>query len=499
MIPKRKVLLVVAEAAPLANMGGIAEYILGLAGALRRQGHDVRIALPGYAFLLESAKPLAERFVVELGVGATQVGKVYETSVAVPGNGDLQLPVYLFSAHPHFATARDSKDLYNWPNHEPWIAFSRSIVDFFGSPIPGWIPDVIHCHDAQAALVPAYIKHFRETKPDAPIPSARTVLTIHNLLSQGVGDPGLVAYAGLPSSLFSINCFEYYGRANCLKAGLLSADTVNAVSRTYAEEICSGSDLGFGLEGVLLGLRRDGRLHGILNGIDENRWRMPGLKYDGSDSVDRIVRARKDARKTLYAAWKWKDDGAPVMSFRARWDEQKGARILAENMREMTEFARCIISTGEVPGTTPELRNAWGTLIELAKARPDRLVLNPSRLAPVEATALHYTVSDFLLMPSRYEPCGLAQMECQRYGVIPIVRKTGGLADTVSELETGRLPSPNGFLFDDLFTERDMVEATRRAFRAFQDKAYLERIIKNTLRQKNSWDTRIGQYEALYG
>ena len=499
MIPKRKVLLVAAEAAPLANKGGIAEYILGLAGALRRQGHEVRIALPGYAFLMESAKPMSERFVVELGVGATQVGTVCETSVTVPGDGDLQLPVYLFSVHPHFATVRDGKDLYNWPNHEPWIAFCRSIVSFFGSQIPKWMPEVIHCHDAQAALVPVYIKHLRDIKADAPIADARTVLTIHNLLSQGIGDPGLVAYAGLPSILYSINCFEYYGRANCLKAGLLSADTVNAVSRTYAEEICSSPDFGFGLEGVLLGLRRGGRLHGILNGIDENRWRMPGLKYDGSDSVDRIVRARKDARKTLYADWKWKDDGAPVMSFRARWDEQKGTRILAENMREMTEFARCIISTGEVPGTTQELRNAWGILVELAKARPDRLVLNPPQLAPASATALHYTISDFLLMPSRYEPCGLAQMECQRYGVILIVRKTGGLADTVSELETDRLPSPNGFVFEDLLIEHDMVETARRAFRAFQDKAYLERIIKNTLRQKNSWDTRIAQYEALYG
>jgi starch synthase len=496
---KRKVLLVATEMAPLACVGGVAGYILGIAGALRRRGHDVRIAVPGYAFLLKNAKLLTERLVVGLGVGATQVGKVYETSVAVHGETDLQLPVYLLSVHPHFATARDTKDVYSWPNHEPWIAFCRGVLDFLGSQTSQWVPDAIHCHDAHAALLATYIRHLRETNPDAPIAGARTLLTIHNLLSQGLGDPGLVAYAGLPWSLFSIDCFEYYGRANCLKAGLVSADMVNAVSRTYAEEICSGPDFGFGLEGVLLGLRRAGKLHGILNGIDENRWRMPGLKYDGTDSIDGILRARRDARKTLYADWKWKDDAAPVLSFRARWDEQKGARILAESMPEITEFARCVISTGEVPGTTPELRKAWTTLDELAKARPDTLVINPPQLGPVEATALHYTISDFLLMPSRYEPCGLAQMECQRFGVIPIVRKTGGLADTVSELETSRFPSPNGFLFEDSVTDHDMVQAARRAYRAFQNKVVLKRLIQNTLLQKNSWDTRIAQYEALYG
>jgi len=496
---KRKVLLVATEVAPLACVGGVAGYILGLAGALRRRGHDVRIAVPGYAFLLKNATLLTERLVVGLGVGATQVGNVYEASVDVPGETDLQLPVYLFSVHPHFATARDTKDVYSWPNHEPWIAFCRSVLDFLGSHTSQWAPDAIHCHDAHAALLATYIRHLRETNPDAPIAGARTLLTIHNLLSQGLGDPGLVAYAGLPSSLFSIDCFEYYGRANCLKAGLVSADTVNAVSRTYAQEICSGPDFGFGLEGVLLGLRRAGKLYGIVNGIDENRWRMPGLKYDGTDSMDGILRARRDARKALYADWKWKDDAAPVLSFRARWDEQKGARILAESMPEITDFARCVISTGEVPGTTPELRKAWTTLDELAKARPDRLVINPPQLGPPEATALHYTISDFLLMPSRYEPCGLAQMECQRFGVIPIVRKTGGLADTVSELETDRLPSPNGFLFEDSLNDHDMIEAARRAYRAFQNKVALKRFIQNTLLQKNSWDTRITQYEALYG
>jgi len=493
----RKILLVAAEVSPLVPVGGIAEYVLGLASALRAKGHDVRAVIPAYGYLRskDGVNRIAERVVVELGVGASDITDAYETAVECPGRPGLTLPVYLLSDHKHFTSCRSRDDVYGWPNHEPWIAFCRAVIDFFGAAKAPWRPDVLHCHDAQAALVSTYVKHGRNV---GSLSSARAVLTIHNLLAQGVGEPGLVAYAGLPWSLFSVDCFEYYGQANFLKAGLVCANAVNAVSRTYAEEICSGPDLGFGLEGLLNGLRLAGKLHGIANGIDDNRWRMPGLKYDGSDSVDGILRARKDARKALYSDWKWKDDGAPVLSFRARWDEQKGVRILAENMLDMIGFARCIISTGEVPGSTAELRDAWAALTKLAKAHPDRLVLNPPQLDPVEATALHYSISDFLLMPSRYEPCGLAQMECQRYGVIPIVRKTGGLADTVSELKTDRFPSPNGFLFEEFLTAREMIAASRRAVSAFQDKAAFKRLVQNALLQKNSWDTRVKQYEDLY-
>lgn len=516
---ERKVLLVAAELAPLVSVGGVAEYLLGLGAALKARGCDVRVAIPAYGYLraVEGVRRIAERVVVRLGVGASDITDVYETAVACPGQGGLALPVYLLGNHKHIASCRSSADVYgDWPNHEPWIAFSRAVVDFFGAPKASWVPDVIHCHDAHSALIATYLKQLRGTNPDAPLAGARTLLTIHNLLAQGLGDLGIVAYvghnpleqvmgdlgivayAGLPLSLAGVDCFEFWGRANVLKAGLVSADAVNAVSRTYAEEICSGPELGFGLEGVLLRLRKEGKLHGIVNGIDESRWRLTGLAYDGSDSVDTVLRARKDARKPLFAEWKWKDDGAPVLSFRSRWDNQKGAGLLAEGMPDILEFARCIVVAWAMQGVSSILQKAWSDLNALAAKRPDRLIVNPSQVASVDGTGLHYTVSDFFLMPSRYEPCGLAQMECQRYGAIPIVRKTGGLADTISEVETSRFPSPNGFLFEDYGTARDMVGATRRAFGAFRDKAALKRLIQNALLQRNGWNTRIEQYEALY-
>jgi starch synthase len=494
---KRNVLLVAAEASPLARVGGVAEYVLGLGGALRRRGYDVRVAIPGYGFLLNNAELASDRFIVELGVGATQLGAVYKTSIDVPGDDEAKLPVYLLAAHPHFASVRATSDVYNWPNHEPWIAFCRGVIDFFGAGKEPWAPEVIHCQDAHAAMVSTFVKHGRNV---GRVQSARTVLTIHNLLAQGVGESGLVGYAGLPWNLFSTDYFEFYGSANCFKASLACADAVNAVSRTYAQEICSGSDFGFGLEGVLKNLRSFGKLRGIVNGIDENRWRFSELKYDGSDSLKSVVEAKVRARKPLFTEWKWNEsDKAPIISLRSRWDEQKGARILAESIPALTDFAKCVVSVWGVPGATAELKNAWTYLNRFASEHPDRLKINPTQLSGPDKTESHYAISDFFLMPSRYEPCGLVQMECQRYGVVPIVRNTGGLADTVSEDKTGRFPSPNGFVFEDFRSAHDMIDACRRAVNAYENAAVFESLVMNVLRQHNSWDNRIGQYETLYG
>src|SRR5437867_6339978 len=220
MTDKKKVLLVSPELAELAAVGGIAEYTLGLAMALLRRGHDVRVAIPSYGYLRPRSdrRVLEERLIVKLGVGASEVAAVSEIICTCPGSDDLHLPVFLVGEHRHFATVRNPADIYRWPTHEPWIAFCRAIVDFLAS--TDWRPDLIHCQDAHAALVPVYVRYLRETEPSAFASSTRTILTIHNLLNQGRGEPDLVAYAALPRRLFD-EWFEFYGEANCFKAGLL--------------------------------------------------------------------------------------------------------------------------------------------------------------------------------------------------------------------------------------------------------------------------------------
>jgi starch synthase len=424
----------------------------------------------------------------------SEITAVHETHLNCPGAGQLRLPVILLGEHKHFASVRSDKEIYEWPNHEPWIAFSRAVVDLLGSSY--WLPDVIHCQDSHAALVPVYVKQMRSQQPDSSVSSTRTVLTIHNLLNQGVGPPGIVAYAGLPSELFDVDRFEFYGSANSFKAGLLSADAVSTVSSTYAEEICQSSESGFGLEGVLQGLKDAGRLTGIVNGIDEDRWRMEGAKYDGADDIDAIIQAKNVVRKRLYRQWAWKHTKEPVIAFRSRWDAQKGVALLTECIARILTRAKVVVGVWGTEDGSSELGSAWRSLNQLAEDKSDRLLINPEGISAISDTATHYTMADFFLMPSKYEPCGLVQMECQRYGTNPIVRATGGLADTVSEHRIPNFPSPNGFVFGEM-TSDAMIEAVERAVEAFHDSTRSRHLIGNALLQRNGWYSRVGHYEAL--
>ena len=491
-----RILLVSAELAPIAAVGGVAEYVLGLAAALTRAGHDVRVILPCYAYLRARTdlKTLSERLIVPMGVSATEITPVYELAVECPGAAR-SLTVMLAGCHKHFDTVRSAADIYTWPNHEPWIMFSRAVLEVVGA--LDWQPQVIHCHDAHTALTPVFVSHLRQQQPESMASSLRTVLTIHNLLSQGQGDSALVAYAGLPTELFNMECFEYYGHANCLKAGLLRADQVNTVSKTYADEICRSDEYGFGLSGVLQNLQRRDRIRGIVNGIDDQRWAMPNVEYFGPKTLTMVDKAKRDCRRALFAAWKWTDTGEPILGLRSRWDLQKGVGLLATGMAKLLSQTRVVLVTWGLATASPELRELWDVLTVIARQNPDRLKLNPPELSTPESTAMHYAVADYFLMPSRYEPCGLVQMECQRYGALPIVRHTGGLADTVSEVPNDAFPSPNGFVFDH-FDTGDMTAAVTRAIKVYHDTAEFSRFQSNALAQHNGWETRVAQYEALY-
>jgi len=493
-----KILLVTPELAEIAPVGGIAEYAYGLAFSLLKAGHEVRVALPFYHYLRQRSdvSMVRHRLAIKLGPGFSEVTDVQSITLKHAEKKSLELPIILSSSHKHFATVQKPYENYDWPNHEPWIVFSRSIIDYLES--SEWTPEVIHCQDAHTALIPVYIKQMRLHGGQHKLKSVRTVLTIHNLLNQGVGDSGIIAYAGLPSSVYNTDEFEYYGYANCFKAGMVAADRVTTVSKTYAKEICNSEAFGFGLEGVLNGLNERNKLIGILNGIDNNRWRLDELKYNGKDDTAIVIEKKKNARKKFYSEWKWKEDKTPLLAFHARWDFQKGVQLLIEGMEEILKIAKVALVTWGTPGQTMELRNMWEKLSRLQKENQDRLIINPAGITTVPETANHYLISDFFLMPSKYEPCGLTQMECQRYGAIPIVNKTGGLADTVFEHQQSNTPSPNGFSFEDNYTSRDMLGAIKKACAAYSNEKMYMALIKNTLRQKNSWDDRITEYERVY-
>ena len=488
-MPRYRILIATPELATLAPVGGIAEYVLGLAAALKQRGHDVRIALPAFAYLANRAEVTMPRLVTPLGVGATEVWPVSETRVPCPGDKAATIPVSLVGAHIHFATIEAPAQIYAWPNHEPWVAFSRAVVELTRQ--GRWKPDIIHCQDAHTSVIPVYVRQARAGSAASLLP--KTVLTIHNLLNQGRGPRALVAYAGLDDTAFERDGFEFYGGANCMKAGLLAADRVSTVSSTYAREIRASAEFGFGLEGVLASLPS---LAGIVNGIDEHRWRADGIDYERAAPAD-IACVKQRVRTPLYASWRWEPGPDPVIAFRSRWDRQKGVLLLAECLPEIVERARAVLCVWGTPGQDDELQRAWKRITALASSRPDRLLINPAGISTVDQTAAHYAVADMFLMPSVYEPCGLTQMECQRYGTVPIVRRTGGLADTVVESPAAGGGAANGFVFDEM-SRPALLAAVERARHAFAAPAIWDGLVQSALHQKNGWQTRVAQYESLF-
>jgi starch synthase len=469
-----KILVAAAEFAGIVDKGGVAQYVRGLVFALIQAGHDVRVAIPRYGFLkiVDGTSPVAGVDVVCLG------------------------------DHADLASVTSAGGIYHNPeSFERWIAFSRAVVDYACS--DDWQPDVLHCQDAQVCMAPVFIAQLRSEGNHAAL-TIGTVLTIHNLLEQGKGPYALFASIGLPDHWYHSH-FEFFGGSNCYKAGLMTADVVTSVSRTYAQEIRSSDEFGFGLMGVLQSLPRP--VEGVINGIDEIEWCMDGLRYDGSDSIPALVNRKLAVRKRLFPEWAW-DVDEPLIAFKARWDRQKGIELMPEAISAIIGKARIIFDTWPDPGSGGEYgsdeKTVWHTVsdayirvwrkIEALRAgNPLRLLLNPpGTTSPKESAAL-YAAADFFLMQSAYEPCGLAQMECQRYGCIPVVRRTGGLAETV--FESG--DSANGFVFD-AFDKNDLVLAVDRAIRTFHEKDAMLRLMSNALRQRNGWAARIPDYERIF-
>jgi starch synthase len=454
-----RILIAAVELAPIAPAGGVAQYTMGLARALRAKGHDVHVAIPDYGFL-----PPAMPAVLD-GITVHPVGD-----------------------HDHFRSVRDARGIYvTGGDFLPWAAFSGAVTTLAAS----LNPQVVHCQDAHTSLVPVMIAAGRQATPGS-FAGTGTVITIHNLLEQGRVTRAVFDRLQLPPGFFE-KYFEFFGQANCLKAGLLLADRVATVSRTYAYEIGVSDEFVFGLAGVLRSLPSP--VAGIVNGIDAESWKFADARYDGTDDVDALIVRKQTALADILPIWA-EDPTGPIVAFKARWDHQKGILLLAEGMSEILESTRVIFDTWPEPVAGGDHFAAWRTLASLRDRYPLRLALNvPRTTSPVESAAL-YTAADFLIMPSVYEPCGLAQMECQRYGCIPIVRRTGGLADTVSDVNAGT-GKANGIVFDTLLKEA-VVASVKRAIAVHADPVIRKSLITNALMQHNEWDTRMDAYESLY-
>ncbi len=348
----------------------------------------------------------------------------------------------------------------------------------------GFKPDIVHVNDWQTALIPVFLK--TKWANDPFFQKTRTLLTIHNLAYQGVFPERQFTKLGLDSSLFSIDGFEFYGKVNLLKAGILFADAVNTVSPTYAREIQT-DECGYSLDGVVR--KRQDVLRGILNGIDTNFWDPAKDKFIKGHYSKENLKGKALCKKALQERCGLEaDPAAPVFGMVTRLAQQKGLDILADAAHKFFSQKAQFVLLGDGDGAYERKFRTLGR--KYSKSAAVYLGFNA-----VEAHGI-YAGADFFLMPSLYEPCGLGQLISLRYGTIPVVRKTGGLADTIVDVKEDT-ERGNGFMFTHP-TPEAFLGAVGRALKTFEDKKRFNLLRKHAMGCDFSWQHSAKEYKKFY-
>jgi starch synthase len=480
-----RVLSVASEIFPLIKTGGLADVTGALPIALKAEGIEVRTVVPGYPSVMNSLGP-AE--------GVLHLPHFFGGEARLIRAKSGELGLFVLDAPHLFARAGNpylKPDGADWPDNVlRFAALARIAADIGLGVVPSFVPDVVHAHDWQAALTFAYLHYSNRRRP-------ATVMTVHNLGYQGVFPREMLAAIGLPPESFTIHGVEYYGKIGFLKAGLYFADRITAVSPTYAREILSDEG-GMGLGGLLRERSRD--LSGILNGIDTSVWdpatdpHIPGCFYaDMPGCFDSDV---LENRATNKAALQRRLGLRPapdafLLGVIGRLSRQKGLDLLLENLPTILSegMQLAVLGTGD--------RRLQYCYRAAAQANPERVSVS---IGYDEGLAhLIQAGVDALVVPSRFEPCGLTQLCALRYGTVPIVSRVGGLEDTV--VDAGDLTvtggRQTGFKFGPVTTE-NLALAVQRACATFHDVAAWRRIQVNGMSTDVSWRHSASRYADLY-
>lgn len=474
------VLFVTPEAVPFAKVGGLADVIGALPLTLQQLGLKPLVVMPLYGIIKQGGHSL------------TLAAKDLEVSL-----GPLKLEFDLYTATsgevPFYFVERDEfyerRQIYGTPrgdyfdNLERYTFLAQSILPICRA--LNLKPDILHCHDWQAALVPIYLK-TRWAGFDHFMNSA-SVLTIHNLGYQGKFPKDKFPLLGLDWSLFSINGLEYYGDINFLKGGIIFADTVTTVSRRYSREIQT-PEYGCGLEGVLQS--RADVLTGIVNGVDYRAWNPATDPHLAANYDSRKLAGKAKNKKALMKRFGLDPalGQAPLLGMISRLTDQKGFNLLAEVLPELMAADLSLVILGSGDEKYQKL------LTEAAQQYQGRLGVAIAYDNPL--AHLIEAGADMFLMPSYYEPCGLNQIYSMKYGTIPVVRATGGLVDTVEPVDLQRATG-TGFMFEE-YKAPAFLTAIREAYRAYQNKTLWRKLMKNAMAQDFSWESSAKAYIELY-
>lgn len=488
--PSLHILIAASEAIPYAKTGGLADVAGALPLEFAKLGHDVILVLPYYRRLKDSGRSFRAVGFIRVPTPTGLVDTVIEEDVAPVGERGHHIRVWAFRHDVFFDRAGlyQDKGVDYADNLDRFAFFCRAVIEGIAylKTQYSWKPDILHLHDWQTSLCAVYLKTIVRGRTD--VQGVRTVLTLHNVGYQGIFSGADYPKIGLSSSLFTPDTLEFYGSVNLLKGGIVFSDYLTTVSPTYAREILT-PEFGFGLDGVLRS--RQSRFSGILNGIDIEVWNPNTDPYlPARYSVTN--RAGKDiCKKFLQREFRLPERDVPLVGVIARLAFQKGSDLIREIIPDLMaqEVQLVVLGTGD-----PDYESQFQKLQERYPDQFGLLIGFDEGLAHrIEAGV------DLFLMPSRYEPCGLSQLYSLRYGTVPVVRKTGGLADTVVPLtpRNAQLRKATGFHFEEI-TAESLLAVMKEAIAVYRDRSTWSRLIEAGMSTDVSWARSAGAYDQLF-
>ncbi len=482
-----RIVIASPEAVPFAKTGGLADVCGALPKALAKLGHQVKVVLPKYRMVdrtkLRPSKVRADFPQIQV----SDQNKIISVKSYISDQSRVE---YLFLVNDEYY---DREELYKdrtsgfdyQDNDQRFILFAKGVLEIFKT--LGWQPDIIHANDWQSALILAYLKTLYAG--DLFFKDTATVFSIHNLAYQGSFPKATFDKIGVSRDLFyPTSPFEYWGNVNFMKAGISYADVINTVSETYAVEIQSVSEFGHGLEGVLRSRSAD--LYGIVNGIDYDIWSPEKDKLISHRFGPADLSGKKKNKKRLLKSCSLprSTKDVPLIGIISRLAAQKGFDLLAQIADELLNLnlQMVILGTGD---------EKFHRLFTAMRAKyPHKISVNLRFDNPL--AHLIEAGCDMFVMPSRYEPCGLNQLISLKYGTVPVVRKTGGLADTIRNYDP-RTGEGTGFVFEN-YDATELLNTLKLALRVYEDKEAWIGLMKNGMAKDFSWDASAEKYVKLY-
>ena len=481
-----RILFLSSEVAPFAKTGGLADVSSALPKALFDLGHDVRVMMPKYGSISDRKYILRE--VIRLKQIPVKMGdKQYMTSAKSAFIPDSKVQIY-FLEYPELF---DRKDLYVDPktgkdfpdNAERFLLFSKAVFETIK--LLHWEPQIIHCNDWPTALVPHILK--TEYAKDSFFSKTATLLSIHNLAYQGTFDLEVAKQLGLSNGEDTAKDIEIHEKLNFLKSGIVTSNILTTVSPTYASEIQDDEELSAGLGEVLRDRTQD--IYGIMNGVDYNVWNPETDSFlEENYSIDEPEGKIKNKKQLLETVGLPFNVSKPVIGIISRLADQKGFDLIAEAIDDIVKLNVQLVVLGTGDPKYHTLLEKW------QKKYPDNIAI----ILKFDESLAHLIEagSDIFLMPSKYEPSGLNQMYSLKYGTIPVVRKTGGLADTIMDY-TKDSTKGNGFVFEE-YQSAKMLEALQNALVVFQDTKTWQKLMKRGMKLEFTWQAAAEKYIKLY-